>query len=872
MEKFFYSNDDWKIVRKLVKEPKEGRFFSIDDLNLSNETKQYLNKNFSKGIYGHQKKAVELFEKNQNICVTTSTASGKSLIFQVCSLETINKNLNSKVMAIYPLKALSHEQYEKFLKINKNLKVGRIDGSVDMSERIKILKNSDIIIFTPDVIHAWLLDNLADKNIIKFFENLDLIIIDEAHLYSGVFGSNSAYVFRRINHIVYLLKNITPQYIAASATVKDPKQHLRTLCGIDFEIINEKFDTSPEYEKEILLVEKSPTKDLLSALSEVFTYIIKETDKNFITFVDSRKQTEYIATISSRTLLEKKAEEENINEALEEMIEKDNSVCPYRSGYEEEDRNIIQEKLNNGILRGIVSTSALEAGIDVPYLDIVILVGIPNSATSIYQRIGRVGRQKKGTIIVINDHSPISNAVFSNKIDFFEIPLQESALYLENHRIQYIHVLCLARENGEHDQVCQSVNCETKVYETKTDFPQSFIELCKKEIAGEISTEFQMIKSQCGDDPNHFYPLRDIDIQYKVVYKSGPNIKYLGILSYSQIMREAYPGAVYYYYKKPYRVYNIDHNKKIVEVRKEKYYTTQPIMFDPIIRPNFSNESILNAVKIDDIYIIETVLQISELISGFNEKRGPNKLEFNYPLNGINSLFYKKKYFARNYFTTGIVIINKNFNNFNNKELHYLNLLLYEAFKITVPFESRDIDFGIDKSRVNKDFITEDDKFLSIYDQTYGSLRLSSKFIQQENIENIANYAIYLYNEQKSENYYPKIENFLNYFYLKITDSGIKPLNFSEYEEISINDDSLIKILLPGSKGLNIKMSNEIFQISDIAYTRHGVMYRGKYPDRTNPRERNTVFSVPIENIDPIPGESEWGYFNIDTGEIIENN
>ncbi|WP_041354013.1 helicase-related protein [Nitratiruptor sp. SB155-2] len=352
------------------------------------------------------------------------------------------------------------------------------------------------------------------------------------------------------------------------------------------------------------------------------------------------------------------------------MIEKDNSICPYRSGYEEEDRHNIQNKLNNGTLRGIISTSALEAGIDILHLDIVILIGIPDSATSLYQRIGRVGRQKKGTIIVINDGSSISNAVFSNKIDFFNIPFQESALYLENHRIEYIHVLCLARENGEHDQVCQPRNCGIKVYETKINFPKSFIELCKKEIAGEISTEFQIMKSQCGDDPNHFFPLRDIDDQYKVVYRSGPNIKHLGTLSYSQVMREAYPGAVYYY-KKPYRVYNIDHYKKTIEVRKEKYYTTQPITFDPIIRPNFSHENILNAIKISDIYIVETVLQISELISGFKERRGPNEIEFDYPLNGINSLFYKKKFFARNYFTTGIVIINKTFNDLNNKELLY---------------------------------------------------------------------------------------------------------------------------------------------------------------------------------------------------------
>ncbi|MBL0345500.1 helicase-related protein [Candidatus Villigracilis affinis] len=124
-------------------------------------------------------------------------------------------------------------------------------------------------------------------------------------------------------------------------------------------------------------------------------------------------------------------------------------VLPYRAGYEETDRTRIQERLSNGKLSGIISTSALELGIDIPYLETCVLVGVPPSATSLWQRIGRIGRHSKGNVIVINTGSVYDQAVFSNPESLLKRPLAESTLYLENPYIQYIHALCLARLGGE---------------------------------------------------------------------------------------------------------------------------------------------------------------------------------------------------------------------------------------------------------------------------------------------------------------------------------------------------------------------------------------------------------------------------------------
>jgi len=139
--------------------------------------------------------------------------------------------------------------------------------------------------------------------------------------------------------------------------------------------------------------------------------------------------------------------------------------------------------------------------------------------------------------------------------------------------------LCLARHGGEHDQVSSVFNIkETSDFKSSINWPTGFLELCKSERIGIIPPEFQNMKAQAGDDPNHIYPLRDVDAQFQVKHKRGPVEESRGSLSYSQLMREAYPGAVYYYMTKPYRVYRVRTYARLVEVRHEKRYTTKPSM------------------------------------------------------------------------------------------------------------------------------------------------------------------------------------------------------------------------------------------------------------------------------------------------------
>jgi DEAD/DEAH box helicase domain-containing protein len=456
----FLRINNWSTIDVQQIPSRDAEYHAYLDLGLSSQSISLLRNSAPNGVYLHQKKAIEDFLSGNNVCLTTSTASGKSLIFYLAAIEKILNKQNSKILAIYPLRALGSEQEERwkraFSYINLDVTVGRIDGLVPHGERENIIKRSQLLVVTPDIIHAWILSNLDKENVIGLFKEISLIVIDEIHNYSGVFGSNSSFLFRRIQHIMKSLGS-SPQYIAASATIANPDDHLQKLIGVPFKLIDNKYDTSPKQEVIIKLIEipqeYARKRDFLSPVSQLIENIVNETAHRFICFVDSRKQTEYISSIVARLLGKEKTEEKQDYNHLQNL-----SVLPYRSGYELEDRSIIQARLSEGNLRGVVSTSALELGIDIQLLDFGILVGVPRTATALNQRIGRIARHLKGEILIINDEDIYSRNIFRNPRQLLSLPLSEGGLYLENPRIQYIHALCLARQGGEHDKVCAFLN------------------------------------------------------------------------------------------------------------------------------------------------------------------------------------------------------------------------------------------------------------------------------------------------------------------------------------------------------------------------------------------------------------------------------
>lgn len=917
----FFQSNRWDVVDILTTEPRAAEMLPVDDLPLTPSSVAFLEGLYPNGIYRHQKTALQLALAGENVCLVTGTASGKSLVFQAAAVDLLSRDPGARIMAIYPMKALGNEQRERWqnamvaaglaptVAAAENM-VGRIDGNVPPGFRLNILERSKVVVFTPDIIHAWLFSNLKQPVVTDFMRSVHLLVVDEVHAYSGVFGSNAALLFRRLRHLLGLL-DAQPQFICASATIANPTTHLRSLFGLDFHLIGPKDDTSPRYPLEVYLAQPPGTDRFLDEVVRLLEFLTnQQANKRFIAFVDSRKQVELISTILNRLLRDsaKAAEEEpqadesgeappqrarRVSKAAAKAVadtedEADPegevtgvlqqlNVLPYRAGYEDHDRRQIQERLVEGTLNGVVSTSALELGIDIPNLDICVLIGVPGSATSLQQRIGRIGRHGPGVVVVVNGGDVHDQAVFAHPQSFFQRPLAESALYLENEHLQYIHALCLARQAGEHDQVLEvaaKTNAKAAVafarrgstrFSSPVDWPDNFIPLCQKERAGETPRHLVSLKNEAHDRPNYIFPLRDVESQFKVERRDGPNISAMGSLSFAQLMREAYPGAIYYYATIPYRVTRVNVKAKVVTVRREKRYTTQPQKTLPAVFPRLSPGGVFSVARQDGVVNLETSLLVRESIRGVIEQRGRTESIYPYPLSREMGFFQEQPYFSRNYFTTGVVVTHPALCA-EGVNLEAVAAILYEAFMLTIPYERQDIGYAADHFRVSRDpLIQEGRPFLAIYDQIYGSLRLTSRLLDPQMLGQVLAEAAFLAGRQNSLSGSPASLAALAEMARAIFSGSREIFSFgAESAAVSRASERWERVVVPGSKGLMVR-TNEEFHVLRIANTPAGLSYEG-----TPISMMGTGASVMplLSDVAEIPGESQVGWYDLQTGDI----
>lgn len=868
----------WSVVHEVELEARPGRLSSWRDMALSIPARSLLTE-YPDGIYAHQRAGIERSLAGRHVCLSTATASGKSLVAYVSGIETLASDPRAKVLAIYPLKALGAEQTERWraalATTTLDAKVGRIDGGVPVESRFQILRTSRVVVMTPDVIHAWLLGNAARPEVQRFLANLRMVFVDEAHTYSGVFGSNAAFLFRRLNHLVDRLGGRV-RYVAASATMRDPSEHLRKLTGLPFEIVGSDEDTSPSQQKRLIMAQPPAGQDLLTACSSLMLEVVRQTDQRFLAFVDSRKRTEYLASVAARASASAEKDEDAEETGLDLGILDRLHILPYRSGYEEDDRKKILDRLVNDGLRGVVCTSALEMGIDIPDLTLGFLIGIPYSETSFRQRIGRIGRAQPGTILVVNDGSILSEAVFARPDELMGRPLAESTLYLENRRIQYIHALCLAAQGGEDEAVGSASpkgapDPDLARFETAAGFPADFVELCRAERIGQVPPDLQPMKLQAGDDPHHVFPLRDVDTQFQVQMRRGPEQRDLGSLSYGQLMREAYPGAVYFYQTQTYRVCRVRTASKLVDVRQERHYTTRPTALPTLIFPNFRDGERRDALKFGDLTVVEASLQVHERISGYVERRGPNKLTIGYPLDSSFGYYFDSTRFTRRYFTSG-VLFNHPSLALPDVERERLAEIVFEAFMMTLPFDRQDVQFGSDQHRADASVFRSGDRFLSVYDATYGSLRLTGRLMDPRVIEEVLARAAEIARQDRYVDLRPVSLDTLVAMRGSLA-GGVETLSFAGAPP-ELPSAHRARVVLPGSKGLAICHANEEFEVEDVFYTPRGLSYRGVYAG-VKPQFGGIGHSacktiISVDQLLEIPGESRMGYYDLESGALSE--
>ena len=379
-------------------------------------------------LYSHQAEAIAHLRKGKNVLVSTPTASGKSLIYNCTVIEEVLKHVNARALYIFPLKALEQDQLKNLAPWLKGIKGKKIqaeiyDGDTTPYNRKKIRSNPPNILFTnPDMLHRGILAHHQAWE--KLLKNLSFVILDEVHTYRGIFGSHLNQVIRRLKRLCSLYGS-HPRFIMLSATISNPAEFGRSLIEEDLEVIRTL--GAPKAGQYFLFMNPEASPNFTAA--RLFIDCIRNGFKT-IAFTQSRQVTELIHVW--------------VSQLKPALIKK---VSSYRAGFMPEERRQIEKKLASGDLLGVISTSALEMGIDIGYLDICLLVGYPGTIINTWQRGGRVGRSgKESMVILIAKPDALDQYFMRYPGELFERSYEAAVLDPNNPYVVEAHLPCAADE------------------------------------------------------------------------------------------------------------------------------------------------------------------------------------------------------------------------------------------------------------------------------------------------------------------------------------------------------------------------------------------------------------------------------------------
>lgn len=658
------------------------------------------------GVYRHQVRALADFLAGADVCLATSTASGKSLVFMAACAHALRTNADARVLALYPARALIYDQLDKWQAFLKPLgiEVAFVDGSVPVPMRTAILQQARVLLMTPDVAHAWLMGKLEQPEVRHFVEALRVVVLDEAHVYSGAFGTNMAYLMRRLE-----AQSGPYRLVASTATIGAPRDFLARLTGRTPIVIGEDESGAARAEKHIWLLHPPPLRGFSEAQS-LLRELTRWGGKRFLAFADSRRMVEQLVGSVGRTPAPGVgAESGDEAEPAVNAPGLGGAILPYRAGYEEQDRKAIQDALTNGTLSGVVCTSALELGLDIGDIDLVILLDSPPTVQSFWQRMGRAGRRSDGYCLIIDAKRTVS-AVADGLDGYLRREVESSMLYLDNPFLQYAHALCAAHE-------VQAGGDEHREHPAYATLPPRFLDMLANELDPQrpVDEELFVLKQRAQGGPHLAFPLRSgIEPSFEIKQWRAAGERSLGTVTYSQMMREAYPGAIYYYLATPYRVTRVNAGDGKVEVKREKRWTTDPSRQNMV----FPSAGVADADgwRFREGLVFEANVQVSERVLGFTEHRGPNRIAHQY---GKGSP-YAQRPLHRLYQTTGVGWY------FTNKALVATSVgdLLLAAFCAVCSVERRDVGLGL-LSVKSSSLWPGEWRGLCIYDATPGSLRLT---------------------------------------------------------------------------------------------------------------------------------------------------
>jgi len=504
-------------------------------------------------FYSHQAEAINAVRAGENVVVVTSTASGKTLCYNVPVLESLEANPKSRALYLFPTKALAQDQLGKLKQFDlRGLKAATYDGDTPRQERPFIKIGANVVLTNPDMLHVGILPYHTTWS--DLFRHLKYVVIDEVHMYRGVFGAHVANIIRRLRRIAEYYGSY-PQFVCASATVNEPGKLISNLTGIDARVIAE--DGSPSGEKVFVfwnppyLAGKGERRSANSEAVGLFTKLV-ESGIRTIVFTKARKTAELILRYA-RTALE------------DEKSLYSDRIMAYRAGYTPTERREIERQLFNGELIGVTSTTALEVGVDIGGLDAVVMTGYPGSVASTWQQAGRAGRGMQQSMAVLIAYDDPVDQFLMRKPDYFFTAEHERAIV--DSRNPYVladHVLCAAYE--------------LPIENTEVD---SLFGERAWEVLGVLGEVGQLTYRGRWYWTGSEYPAKDVNIRSSsnesftiVSVEQGGAM--LGTVDAATAFDIVHPGAVYLHAGESYIVTNLDIDRRIAYVERTdvNYYTT----------------------------------------------------------------------------------------------------------------------------------------------------------------------------------------------------------------------------------------------------------------------------------------------------------
>src|ERR687889_137087 len=547
--------------------PREATLVKLPDLQP--ELSEALRKMGASRLYSHQLEAYERVRAGENVVVATATASGKSLCYKIPAFQNALGRAKSRAVFLYPTKALAQDQLGKIKAFDlRGVHPATYDGDTPHALRADIRRRANVLLTNPDMLNIGILPN--HEAWADFLRNLEIVALDEAHVLRGVFGSHVAAVLRRLRRVV-MLHGGDPRFVLTSATIANPQELAESLTGLPFVLVDN--DGASTGERRVIFrnpplldKEKGERRSLLTEGALVFANLVSQGVRT-IAFARTRKAAELIYRYAADRL----------------GVDGSRRISPYRAGYTPRERREIEGRLFRGDLLGVVSTNALELGVDVGALDAVVCCGYPGSVASIWQQWGRAGRGKDPALAVyIAGRDSLDQFLIENPPRVLGRRVEAARVTMENPYILGPHLLAAAHE--------APLDADDEEH-----FGPAYRSVAKSMMeARMLASSGGRLVYVGGDNPARNISLRSASSETVLIADSEGEL--IGTAEATRAPSELHPGATYLHRGTAYEVESLDLRSHRAVARRvpNRYYTRPRVETDVEVLEEIEERGLAN--------------------------------------------------------------------------------------------------------------------------------------------------------------------------------------------------------------------------------------------------------------------------------------